>query len=197
MIPDSNGEVKAELDASLLTSYSHLYIISKINEGVTHTLSALPSPMIEKRDLIHHDVLDTNKAFSVIRTTNCILKGESYIFEDNVSAETKIIDDIEKVMEVHKVISNEDIKELTSFIDLKNWNTMGDLKKESYYSQNYCHKLNLFIYKKSPEFFKLIVKPFFQYHMDNTFLDYYLLAYSHELITSFRSPLLHHGFNFS
>jgi len=181
MKPDSDGHVKAQIDSSLLKSYSHLYLISNSENGVSHTFIPMESIEPERRDLALRTPLDSNKVYSEMRTTTCICRGDSYIFDDSVSAETKIVDSLEKVLLIQQAILRESVKVVDRFKELVRWNTLPTSKKINLFSQNYCHELNLFIYKKDKEFFEKIVKPFIENKMEKTFIDYYLLRDSKQL----------------
>ncbi len=173
MVADETGNVRAQIDPALLRAYSGMYVVSLGKEGVSHSFRSLDCDGIEKRDLALRTPLDAAKSFSELRTTKCILKNESYIFDDIASAETQIVDSLEKVLAVQTELIKS--KALDKFRDLVHWNSLPRSKKVSIFSQYYCHEMNLFISKKDPEFFKTVVRPFIQNKMEKTFIDHYLL----------------------
>eukprot|EP01022_Parablepharisma_sp_SALTPOND_P009836 TRINITY_DN1405_c2_g1_i1.p1 TRINITY_DN1405_c2_g1~~TRINITY_DN1405_c2_g1_i1.p1 ORF type:complete len:2260 (-),score=324.93 TRINITY_DN1405_c2_g1_i1:695-7474(-) len=196
MLPDSDGIVKAQIDPSLLKNYSHLYIISSSKDGVAHNLSAIECTNIEKRDLALRTPLDETKVYSEMRTTKCLAKGDSYIFDDSVSAETKIVDSLEKVLLIQQAILKDKAKGLERLQELVHWNTLPASKKAYLFSQHFCNELNLFIYKKDPEFFKNVVRTFIQNKMEKTFMDYYLLRETEKLQKYVKNPTLYNKLNY-
>jgi hypothetical protein len=66
--------------------------------------------------------------------------------------------------------------EFLKFTDnLIEWETYDPTKKLTFFSNNTCHELNYFIYKRDKPFFDSFVKTFIQNKMEKTFVDWFLL----------------------
>ena len=179
MIPNETGMVKAVLEPGVWQQYRSLVIVASREDTSSQLMKTIPGKQLLKRDLSLAHPLDSKKNFCEMRTTKCLSKAESYIFEDILSAgsDTKYIDTLDKVIQVLVALSGSPnkLKELGKFTELCHWHKKKMSEKASFFSQYYSHDLNLFIYKKDPEFFANVVKPFLMNKMEKTFIDYYLL----------------------
>ena len=190
MAADKDGIIKVQIDPKILEKYSELYIVC-FNKGLAaHHVVPLENKVIETRDLALRTTLDSSKQFSEMRTTKCIFKNESYIFEDYASAETQKVDSLEKVLTIQMELLKNKIKLPPNVKKLTHWNSLAQSQKNQIFSEICSNELNLFIYKKDPTYFKSVVYPFIYNKMEKCFIDYYLFQDMKELHKYIDRPAL-------
>ena len=175
MAADQDGTIKVQIEPKILENYSQLYIVA-INKGlVAHHIVPLESKEIEKRDLALRKTLESSKQFSEMRTTKCILKNESYIFEDYASAETQKVDSLDKVLTIQIELLKDKLKIPNNLKKLTHWNNLSISEKNQLFTGLCSNEVNIFIFKKDPTYFKSTVYPFIFNKMEKCFVDYFLL----------------------
>ena len=65
-----------------------------------------------------------------------------------------------------------------------NWHNYSKEEKDRYFTNFYCHELNLFIYKKDKTYFDKTVRPFIKCKMEKDLVDHYLLGNEAEVLKS-------------
>ena len=185
LIANKDGTVLVEVDEKYKEQYSCVLILAVDKNSLAHYLYPLSGTKIDKRDLSLAKPLESEKAFSEMRTAKCIEKYGTYIIEDFVSTELQNIDSLEKVLLILKEINklsngqNTGLEMCEKFIA---WEKMNEEDKNKAMSKFTSHELHLFIRKKDPNYFNSVVKGYLTNKMEKSFIDYYLLDDSDELI---------------
>src|SRR5207253_281194 len=65
---------------------------------------------------------------------------------------------------------------LAEFGFILTWPKLKAEEKKALYSKFACHELHFFLFKKDPQFFADVVKPYLRNKKDKTFLDHWLLG---------------------
>ena len=149
------------------------------NIEVKNLLQLKENPDIPMRDLTLNKKMDNDDiGITELRQTDCLAEGEAVHIEDITSSKIQIIDDIEKF---HKVMQGVQpgfsgkLEELIGPLFL-GWSRLDQKKKLKQYSQNTCHELNYFLFKRDRPFYDEVVKPYIQSKMEKSFIDWYLLS---------------------
>jgi hypothetical protein len=65
--------------------------------------------------------------------------------------------------------------DLTSFEPLTRWSALTDNERRAWYSDNACHEVHLFLWRKDRTFFDAVVRPYLANKLQKTFIDQWLL----------------------
>ncbi len=197
-VDPTNGTVSIELDANYASSYGCAYVVAVDRDSVAHYLQPLAGDKPRNRDLALLVPLDQKKGFCEMRTRAEVRKGESHTIPDVSSTDLQIIDSLEKVLLVIKEVQT--LKHvspgaLERFGQLVRWDTMDEEEKNRFLSVQSSHELHLFLYKKDPEYFARVVRPYLVNKMEKSFIDHYLLGDKEDVIGFAESPALHAELN--
>src|SRR5438093_1298842 len=106
------------------------------------------------------------------------------------SSQFELYDSIRRVYGLYRTL-NADPK-LIEFQFLIRWDSLTPEEKRATYSKYACHELSFFLFKKDPEFFRLVVQPYLKNKKDKTFLDRWLVG---DDLSEFTSPWNHQRLN--
>ena len=176
---NAEGKLLIELDQSLKTSFACMLILAVDKGSVAHLVKPLNGTNIHKRDLSLDKPLDPMKYYSEIRAVKCIEKFESYLIQDLTSPNLRFIDSLDKILKIIQEIMRlhgTTAEDLDKFEKVINWDLLKEEDKNKMMSKYSSHELHLFIYKKDPNYFKKVVRPYLVNKMEKTFMDYYLLS---------------------
>jgi hypothetical protein len=111
------------------------------------------------------------------------------VIDDVNSSKMLIVDNLEKVhsfVDPRKGESDSFSPEIKKV--LLSWETHNQKTKLQHFAKLASHQLNFFIFKKDPEFFNQVVRPFINSKIEHTLIDHYLLGFgqpvsdSHNLV---------------
>lgn len=179
-----DGSIVIELSEECRDNYACMLILAVDKGSVAHYLCPLPGSNLPKHDRCLKKTLDANKMYSEMRTAKCISKYDTHIIEDMASTKFQIVDSLEKVYLIIKELIrlySRSVTDLQKFEQLLKWDTLTEGEKNKVLSKYTSHELHLFVYKKDPEYFNKVVKPYLQCKMEKTFMDYYLLGKKEEV----------------
>ena len=103
-----------------------------------------------------------------------VRKGEDFDLEDITTSDFQPYDSLRKLYDLYFTLSGD--KNLEEFGFILEWPKLSEKEKREKYSKYACHELNFFLYKKDPEFFKRVVKPYIENKFEKTFLDEFLIG---------------------
>eukprot|EP00826_Nyctotherus_ovalis_P061594 TRINITY_DN877_c0_g3_i1.p1 TRINITY_DN877_c0_g3~~TRINITY_DN877_c0_g3_i1.p1 ORF type:complete len:1387 (-),score=537.00 TRINITY_DN877_c0_g3_i1:3078-7238(-) len=172
------GKLSIELDNKFREGYGCALVLAVGRGSAAHYLLPLPGTNLQKRDLSLLNPLAAEKSYSEVRSTRCLEKLETYTVDDIASTSIQLIDSLDKVALVNRILLNLDnrnIEHLDKFEKLLKWETMGEEEKNKMTSRYGSHELHLFLYKKDPEYFNKVIRSYLLNKMEKTFTDYYLL----------------------
>jgi hypothetical protein len=192
-VPGEEGKLTIELEEKARENYGCALVLAVDKGSAAHYLLPLPGTNLQKRDISHSTAMSIEKSYNEVRSTKCLEKYESYMINDIASTDFQLIDSLEKVALVIRILlklENKEVKHLDEFEKLLKWNTMNEEQKKKMTSRYSSHELNLFVYKKDPEYFKKVIRPHLVNKMEKTFTDYYLLKDFKEMLNYANTPEL-------
>jgi hypothetical protein len=198
-IGDAEGKLIVELEEKFKEDYGCALVLAVDKGSVAHYLLPLPGKSFQKRDLSLSIPLNAEKSYSEVRSTKCLKKLETYVIEDITSTSIQLIDSLEKVALVNRILLGMDcrnIEHLDNFEELLKWYTMSKEEKNRMTSRYGSHELNLFVYKKDPDYFKKTIRPHLLNKMEKTFTDYYLLEDFNVMLRYANTPELYTGLHY-
>ena len=171
--PDQEGRVRVPLKT--LGDVSQVRVITIDPYNTVTRIVALPEVTKPHRDLRLRRGLDPEKHFTEQKQV-CPLPSSASTLEvdDITTSKLEIHDSLARVFSLFSTLtSNATLSEFSFIID---WPALSDEEKRARYSEYACHELNLFLWKKDPNFFAAVVQPYLRYKKDKTFVDHFLLG---------------------
>ena len=177
LIPDERGLIQINIDA--IDQHQHVHVIAIDPLNTTYRSAALPEARTPINDLRLLTTLDQKAHFTQQKQITIAPAGQPFVIDDITTSKFEIYDSLDRVYNLFSTL-NRDPK-LTEFAFLLNWPKLKAEEKRSLYSKHASHEMSFFLFKKDPEFFAEVVKPYLANKKDQTFLDHYLLE--HDLTT--------------
>ncbi len=172
LVPDADGKLTIELEALEGHQEVHVVVVDPINT-VWKSVS-LPKKETRSIDLRLAGGFDPTKDFSQQKQISVIKAGEEFTLEDLGTSQMVMYDSLRSVFQLFETLNgNGNLKTFRFVLD---WPELKLEKKRSLYSKYACHELNYFLFRKDPEFFAAVVKPYLANKFDKTFLDEWLLG---------------------
>ncbi|MCI0703870.1 MAG: hypothetical protein L0241_22665, partial [Planctomycetia bacterium] len=178
---DKDGIVK--LPRKEIGPHAMIHVVACDPLNTTYrTISAaeLPASFI---DLRLKNGLDPTKHFTQQKQVTIVEAGKPFVLDDVAGSRFEAYDSLAKVYALYATISKD--PKLAEFAFILRWPTFKEEEKRTLYSKFACHELSFFIFKKDPEFFNKVVKPYLANKKDKTFLDHWLLGND---LKSFNEP---------
>lgn len=175
---NDEGKIIIELDKAYKEKYSTLVLIAVDEGSVAHYIEPLTGSVTKNKDISLNKPLNNSKDFCEMRTVDSVEKYGTYLIDDTSSSDFMIVDTLRKTLTILKALMNQfgcSTADLDKCEQVINWNLLTEEEKNKLLSRYSSHELNFFIYKKDPEYFRKVVKPYLQNKMEKTFIDYYLL----------------------
>ncbi len=189
-----DGKITVEIEPDYQEKYAGMVILAVEQGSVSHYVEALGGGKRIDRDLTLSTSLDQTKAYSEVRTAAAVGKFGTHVLEDIASTKFQIVDSLGKVLSVMKELvrlqGGVPPEGLAKFEQLVAWDRLPAEAKDRLFSALSSHELNLFIYKKDPEYFARVVKPYLRQKMEKALIDYYLLGDLPRLIEIAADPAL-------
>jgi hypothetical protein len=170
---NANDEGIIEFDRELLRGYQTVTIVAVDSLQTTSRRATLPLIETDTRDLRLVDGLDPKGHFIQQKAITVLPQDATLTIDDIRSSRMETFDSLRDVHRLFRAL-NADPK-LSEFSFVLDWLQKNDAEKRELYSKYACHELNFYVYKKDPEFFRTVVKPYLQNKFDRTFLDRWLL----------------------
>ncbi|MCQ2815850.1 MAG: hypothetical protein MJ252_01160 [archaeon] len=183
LIPNESNEVEFEIKDSV---YSFIKVTMINDDNFYEEIIPLTDKSIEtqKKDLRMKTTLEEGKNYCELRKLHFLPNKGEYFLNDVNSIKYQIFDSIEKYATFFNlVINNPSIKE--DFEKLKFLINFGELSLEEKFekfSEFFSHEMNIYLYFHHEAFFNEFVKPILKYKIEKTFIDYFLLNDTENLI---------------
>ncbi|QVL30599.1 hypothetical protein KIH39_17285 [Telmatocola sphagniphila] len=171
LVPDKDGVIK--LPKAKLGSHSMIQVIAVDPLNTTARTFTLPESKADFVDLRLRNGLDPKGRFTQQKQASILTAGQPFVLADAAASRFEVYDSLNKVFTLYATLSGD--PKLAEFRFLLNWPNLKPEEKRKEYSDHACHELNFFLYRKDPEFFKSVVKPYLANKKDKTFLDLWLL----------------------
>ena len=169
--PDEEGRITIPLEK--LGSNQHLHIVA-VDPITTvyrsHTLSSVEDQL---RDLRLTQGLDPDKHFTQQKATTIVAAGDTFELADITTSKFDQYDSLRRVYQLFTTVSSD--AHLRTFAFVVDWPNLSSEEKQDKYSEFACHELNFFLFKKDPDFFAEVVRPYLENKYHKTFLDEWLL----------------------
>jgi len=172
LLPDKDGIIK--LDRKNLGPNAMIHIVAVDPLNTTYRSLALPERQTAFVDLRLKHGLDPVKHFTQQKQVTIVDKGQSFVIEDIVGSRFQMYDSLAKAYGFYATLSKDPT--LAEFSFILTWPTLKPEAKRGLYSKFACHELHFFLFKKDPQFFADVVKPYLSNKKDKTFLDHWLLG---------------------
>ncbi len=188
LVPDAEGMIK--IDPALLAEKTQLHVIAVDPIATTHRrflLPDTPTSLSDQRLLVG---LDPLQHFTQQKQITVIPAGQIFQLRDITNSKFEVYDSLTRVYGLFATLHAD--PQLAELAFLLNWPTLKEAEKRILYSKHACHELSFFLFKKDPDFFKTVVRPYLANKKDKTFLDRFLLE---EELTSDLDPWQHAQLN--
>ena len=169
--PDASGVVRIPLKELEGKHWLHIAATNPTDTVVRNV--ALKSPELRIRDLRLTRGLDPESHFTQQKKITSLAEGEKLVVQDAASARVEAYDSLRRLFSLYKALSNEG--KLDKFAFLLDWPKKTPEQKRELYSKHACHELHYFLFRRDPEFFQSVIRPYLEQKHDKTFLDDYLL----------------------
>ncbi|MCC6694784.1 MAG: hypothetical protein IT365_04040, partial [Candidatus Hydrogenedentes bacterium] len=134
---------------------------------------ALPEQEIPVRDLRMARTLNPQEHFVEQKRIRVLDKGETLTVSRTGEAYVQTYDTILLVYGLYATLHRN--PHFQEFEFITRWPGLTPEEKRSKFSKYASHELNFFLYRKDPEFFQSVVRPFIQGKPNKTFMDRWLL----------------------
>lgn len=171
LVPDENGEIKVTNDAIGPHQHLHVVVVDPVN--MTYRNFSLPERKTFVSDLRLTTGLDPQKHFTQQKQISIVPAGQTFTLNDIATSKFEMYDSLARVYGLYRTL-NPDLK-LAEFAFVLNWPKLKLEEKRSLYSKYASHELSFFLFKKDPEFFNSVVKPYLANKRDKTLIDRFLL----------------------
>ncbi|MBF0409081.1 MAG: hypothetical protein HQM10_17165 [Candidatus Riflebacteria bacterium] len=169
--PDSDGNVT--IDLKEFADRQHIQIYAVSDRDVVYSVLSLNDGNCSFKDLRLANTMDLTKHFSETKRITDLASGTTLQIDDITTAKFEAFDSLERVFALFSSLKND--QTLAEFNFILGWPELKLDEKKKLYSKYACHELNFFLFKKDPEFFKAVVKPYITDKYDRTFLDKWLI----------------------
>ena len=154
-------------------SCQQVYVLAVDPTGTAFRSAPLPRSEDSLRDLRLAASLPADKRFTEKSVVSIVGENSEFAVEDVATAQFEVFDSLASVFALFETLSkNANLNEFRFILD---WPILDDAEKRAKYSEYASHELNFFLYKKDPEFFQEIVRPYLANKLEKTFLDAWLL----------------------
>jgi hypothetical protein len=176
--PDPEGRI--HLPAGTLEGRGVLRALL-VDGPTTVGLQAAVGPTdLPLRDLRVRSSLDPETTYALLGEETQMVSGETLPLG---SGKFRVYDTLNKAWTLLETLDAG--QRCTRFDFLKRWPSLAEEEKRTHYSENACHEVNFFLYRKDRAFFEGVIRPYLASKRHQTFLDHYLL--DHDL-SEFRAP---------
>ena len=181
LVPDKEGVIVIPKDALGNHQYIRVVAVDPIN--TTSRSIALPEQKTLFQDLRLADGLDPQGHFTQQKQVSLVPVGETFTLHDVTTSQFEAYDSLSRVYSLYSTLHPDE--KLLEFSFILTWPKLKPEEKRTLFSKHASHELSFFLYKKDPEFFQTVVKPYLINKKDRTFLDRFLLE---ENLSEFLQP---------
>ena len=188
LAPDKDGVVT--FDRKALGDHQQLHVVAVDPLNTTYRSVALPEQKTEFLDLRLLEGLDPKGHFTQQKQITIAPVGQGFVLNDITTSKFEAYDQLARVYGLFLTLNND--PKLVEFAFLLNWPKLKPEEKRTLYSKHASHELSFFLFKKDPEFFAAVIKPYLVNKKDQTFLDHWLLQVD---LTEYALPWKHAQLN--
>jgi transcription termination factor NusB len=171
LLPDADGLVKIPTLGLAPHAMVHVLVVDPLTTTYrTITLPEMPARVV---DLRLKTGLDPAKHFTQQKQVTVVPPGQPFTIADLAGSKFQSYDSLSKIFSYYSTLSKNPT--LAEFSFVLKWPKMKIEEKRTLYSKYASHELNYFLFKKDPEFFAAVVRPYLENKKDPTFLDHWFL----------------------
>ena len=172
LVPNEDGTLT--IPREKLGPHSYVEIIAVDAQQTASRVISLPEPEATFRDLRLASSLDVEKHFTEQKQVSVVKAGEKLTIGDVTSSKFTTYDSLSKVFALYAALNPQ--PQLMEFGFVLRWPTLKPEQKRELYSKYASHELNFFLFKKDPEFFASVIRPYLKNKHSKTFMDHWLLG---------------------
>lgn len=163
----------AEISLDQLKGYGSVAISVVHPSGGDFRHLPLKGAKIEFTDLRLKEAFDPSVALGQTEGIQKLAAGETVEIGGSYSQQFQLYDSLGDVIQLYNTILSD--SEFAKYRFLGDWQQLSQDEKRVQYSNHACHELNLFLYRRDPDFFKSVVRPFVEQKAEKQFVDLWLL----------------------
>jgi hypothetical protein len=171
LVPDAMGIVR--VDRKLLGDRQHIHVYAEDLHSAVYRSFALPELQTKFQDLRLTRNLDPQKDFTERKEITIVPASKTLTVNDLLTAEFESYDTLASVHALLTTLSGDE--RLAKFAWVLQWPKLSAEERRANYSEFACHELNVFLWKKDPEFFRTVIQPYLRNKKEKTFIDDFLL----------------------
>ncbi|MFP6765316.1 MAG: hypothetical protein VB858_16930, partial [Planctomycetaceae bacterium] len=165
--PDKQGVVQVDLNRFQGQQQMLLVAVDPLN---TVTLPVpLKATALNRREVRMVQTLDVDRTHSEQKLFTALKKGDQLKVQDVTTSRIKLYDSLSKTYRLMTTLSKDPT--LAEFRFILDWPQLKPEDKREKYSRYACHELNFFLFRKDPEFFEKVIRPYIASKKDKTFMD--------------------------
>ena len=169
--PDATGLIT--LPRAPFASYAALQVIAVDPENTLTRAISLEPQATQTQDLRLANSLDPQQHFTQRQQFRVVTADTPLVLADISTSRFELYDSLRRVYELYATLSNDSTWNEFSFV--ARWPQLTPEQQRELYGRYACHELNFFLFRKDPEFFRTVVRPFLANKLHPTFLDHWLL----------------------
>ena len=171
LVPSEDGKV--EVDLKSLGQNRIIQVVAVDPVTTAYRIVSLSDSTRGYADLRLAEGLETTRHFTRQKATHVIKAGDVFEIANVGSARFSAFDQLDDVYRL--MLSTNPNEHLVEFEFILRWPELNDEEKRERYSKYACHELNFFLFKKDPEFFDKVIRPYLENKYQKTFLDNWLI----------------------
>lgn len=172
LIPDKDGQIR--IPREQLGPHNHVVIVAVDPTATMVRTVHLPETPLKSLDLRLRAGFDPKISLTRQKQIRVLPTGQPIVLADTATDRFEAYDSLARVHALYSTLTRD--AKLAEFSFVIRWPSLAAAEKRSFYSKHACHELNFFIFRRDPEFFQSVVKPFVTNKKDKTFLDHWLLG---------------------
>lgn len=171
LTPNDAGVI--EIGADVLGPHQQIHVVAIDPLNTVYRSLALPERKSDFVDLRLLTGLDSKSHYTQQKQISIVPVGQTFTLHDITTSKFEAIDSLPRVFNLYRTL-NADPK-LQEFSFILNWPKLKAEEKRTQYSKHASHELSFFLFKKDPEFFQTVIKPYLANKKDKTFIDRFLI----------------------
>ncbi len=171
IVPDKDGIVTVKKAAFGGKQFITVVAVDPLSTTVRHL--SLPESPEDFLDLRLRAGLDPKGYFTQMKTVSILGAKKDFVLADAAAGRFEAYDSMPRLFALYSTLLKD--PKLAEFAFITKWPALKLEEKQAQYSKYACHELSFFLFKRDPEFFKTVVKPYLANKKDKTFLDWWLL----------------------
>lgn len=171
LVPNDDGVIDIKRDA--IGNHQQIHVVAVDPLTTTYRSFAVPEGKTDIVDLRLLAGLDPKLHFTQQKQISIVPVGQTFTLHDITTSKFEAFDSLSRVYGLYATLSHD--PKLIEFSFILNWPKLKIDEKRSLYSKHASHELSFFLFKKDPEFFQTVVKPYLENKRDKTFIDRFLL----------------------